>query len=414
MRLSAKTNRYYLVFILLLFPLMMVVDYFVIKYYVYSEVNEMLQHESNRINYYLSDRAVFPASDFLFDTAVVHSDIVVSETFTDTLFYEDYANQQIPYRMYQFSVSQSNHQIVVRLRHVLLEMRELIGWIFAYTALIISLLIVGHLLINRRISRLVWKPFFEDLGQLKKYGTTSGDLLELKKSNIVEFDTLNKIIETLTNQISEDFQKLKNFNEQVSHEMQNPLATIRNKMVLLLGNQHLDDNELNWAQVAYHETNKLSKIVKSLTLISRIENNEFKRLEKVDVLELLENIMRNIGELIEYKGLEVTLDLYPARIKCDPILANILFTNLIKNAVQHNTEGGYIKMFLNPTKFEIENTGEVLETKTDQLFHRFEKGNMLSDSLGLGLSINQRICEMYGFKLHYHHHNGRHKIELVF
>ena len=37
--------------------------------------------------------------------------------------------------------------------------------------------------------------------------------------------------------------------------------------------------------------------------------------------------MRNMEEIIEYKGLKVTLDLHPALINCDPILANILFTN---------------------------------------------------------------------------------------
>ena len=414
MRLLAKTNRYYLVFIIMLFPLMMVVDYYVIKHYVYSEVNEMLLHEADRLTYHFRDRGFFPKSNYIIDTAVQHVDIPVKEAYADTIFYEAYTDQRIPYRTYQFAIPQENQQVVVKLRHVLLEMQELIGWVFASTALIILLLALGLFLINRQISRWVWKPFYKNLTQLKHYDPTSRDPLELDKSNIIEFETLNNVIETLTNQISKDFQNLKSFNEHISHEMQTPLAIIRNKMVLLLENQNLDDKELHWSQAAYHETNKLSKIVKSLSLISRIENHEFKRLEKVDVNELLENITMNMEELIEYKGLKMTVDLHPARIKCDPILANILFTNLIKNAVQHNTEHGYIKMSLNSERFEIENTGEILKTQTEQLFNRFEKGNMLSDSLGLGLSINQRICEMYGFKLDYQYDQGIHKIELTF
>ena len=119
-------------------------------------------------------------------------------------------------------------------------------------------------------------------------------------------------------------------------------------------------------------------------------------------------------DFVKFKDLEMTAKLNPVKVNCDPILANILFTNFIKNAVQHNQEGGYIQMLLNEEKFEIENTGEVLQIEIAQLFNRFQRGSTATDSLGLGLAINKKICELYGFQLGYEYHEGKHKFSLLF
>jgi signal transduction histidine kinase len=119
-------------------------------------------------------------------------------------------------------------------------------------------------------------------------------------------------------------------------------------------------------------------------------------------------------EIIKFKNLEMKVKLNPVKVKCDLILVNILFTNLIKNAVQHNQEGGYIEMLLNEEKFEIINSGENSKIETAQLFNRFQKGNKETESLGLGLAINQKICEMYSFQLDYNRYEDKHKFSLYF
>ena len=101
-------------------------------------------------------------------------------------------------------------------------------------------------------------------------------------------------------------------------------------------------------------------------------------------------------------------------MECDHILADILFTNLIKNAVQHNTDGGHISIRLTTEKLEIENSGEITELSPEKLFSRFQKGSSAKDSLGLGLAINQKICEIYGFRLVYSHNEEIHTFSLYF
>jgi len=414
MILVTKTNKYYFIFFVLLFPLMLGTDYYLIQHKVNNEVDEVLKNESNRINYSIKEEGVLPASNYLVTTTPVKNDFSIPNKYKDTLIFEAYKGALIPYRTYEFTTVINNQKMRVSLKHVILEMNELIVWLFVTTTLITLLLVVGVFFINQEIYKWAWKPFFENLPKLTNYDVTKKNPVKLKVSNISEFEEVNKLVKTLMDQVKKDFQKLKEFNENISHEIQTPLAIIRNKMVLLLESQKLNEKELQWVQAVYQEANKLSKIGKSLTLISRIENQEFTRLDSVDVRALIHNIIGNMEEIIKFKNIKMTVELDLVKIKCDLVLANILFTNLIKNAIQHNHEGGYIKMFLDNEKFEIINSGKSSEIATEKLFNRFQKGSEKTESLGLGLAINQKICELYKFQLNYKRNDGEHKLSLKF
>jgi signal transduction histidine kinase len=300
------------------------------------------------------------------------------------------------------------------LKHVLLEINELIWLLFLTTSFILLLLVIGLYFINVKIYKWAWKPFFNNLTMLQQYDVAEKNEIQLESSNINEFEELNQVITNLMGQVKRDFENLKEFNQNISHEIQTPLAIIRNKVVSLLESENLDEKELQRVEAVYHEVNKLSKIGKSLTLISRIENQEFKRLDQVDVHTVISNILNNMEEIIAFKRIKVSTELDAVTIECDHILADILFTNLIKNAVQHNTEGGTILISLNSDRFKITNTGEPSEILTEKLFQRFQRGSPEKESLGLGLAINQKICEIYGFRLEYYRNNEMHLFSLFF
>lgn len=414
MKLVRRTNSYYLLFLFSLFPVMIVVDYLLIQFIVNSEVEDILLHESERIEFHLSTDGVLPASGYILGATDLEADFVPVRQFRDTTIFEPYADKYLPYRTFTFTSSAGPGPVRITLKHVLLEMGELIWLLFVTTGFIIMVLFTGFYFINRKIYKWAWSPFFENLSKLKRYDVAQKEPIKIKSSKIGEFEELNQIITSLIDQVKKDFQNLKEFNENISHEIQTPLAIIRNKVVLLLESKNLNEKELKLIEAVYQETNKLSKIGKSLTLISRIENQEFKRLDRVDVRAVLENILRNMEEIINFKNLEITTELDSAVIECDHILADILFTNLIKNAIQHNIEGGSIKIVLNEDKFEITNTGAASEIEGERLFQRFHKGSASKESLGLGLAINQKICEIYGFQLQYLRHKDMHTFLVVF
>lgn len=414
MNLFKKTVGQYLIFLALFFPIMIAGDYFLFNYLVYHEIDELLLNERERILFDLQKEGEVSPSQYLYEIKQGTQEIVGSGQFRDTVFYDSRTKERIPYRMFTFSSLGDIRPVQITIKHVLLNANGLIWFMLIANGVLLLLLYAGLYGINRNIYHWAWNPFFKNLSKLEKYNVAQKEPIRLKKPNTSEFETLNTVIETLIGQIKKDFKNLKEFNENISHEIQTPLATIRNKVVLLLESENLDRKEIQNVNAIYQETNKLSKIGKSLILISRIENLEFKRLDSIDVRAIIENILGNMEEIINFKHLEVSKELHTVTLECDHILADILFTNLIKNAVQHNEEGGTIQMVLDNDKFEIINTGEVSDIPTEQLFSRFQKGSSKEESLGLGLAINQKICEIYGFRLEYVRTGRIHTFSLFF
>lgn len=412
MNLIEKINRRYILFLGLIFPIMICADYFLIKYFIDNEVEEVLLHEEQRINFHLEKNGTLPTSNYMYKSTQVENEAVANSKFVDTLFYEAYEDRYIPYKTYTFISSTDSLRFDVSLRHVLLDVNELLWLLFIITTITILFLIIGLYMINQRIYRAEWNPFLQNLSRLNSYDFSQKEPLKLNSSDINEFEELNRVITSLMKQVRKDFLNLKEFNENISHEIQTPLAIIRNKVVVMLESKNLNEKERKKIEAIYHETNKLSKIGKSLTLISRIENQEFQRLEPIDVSTIVENILSNMEEVIDFKNLDITTDLQSVTIECDHTLADILFTNLIKNAVQHNREGGWIKIKLGADEFQIINSGDVSEKTTDKLFARFQRGSSSKDSLGLGLAINQRICDIYGYSLGYDRNEDTHIFRL--
>ena len=79
MNLVRKTNTYYLYFLVLLFPIMIAVDYYLIQYSVNNEVNEVLLHESERIDYSPRKRWALPTSNYLFKKKPVSEDFEIDQ-----------------------------------------------------------------------------------------------------------------------------------------------------------------------------------------------------------------------------------------------------------------------------------------------------------------------------------------------
>jgi signal transduction histidine kinase len=87
--------------------------------------------------------------------------------------------------------------------------------------------------------------------------------------------------------------------------------------------------------------------------------------------------------------------------------------NLLKNAIKHNRHGGQIHIELLQTELRISNTGSHNEAADSRIFDRFVKGAG-SKSLGLGLAIVRKICELYQIDACYSYHAQLHQISIQF
>ena len=121
--------------------------------------------------------------------------------------------------------------------------------------------------------------------------------------------------------------------------------------------------------------------------------------------------VRSFKEIASLKALEMSANIQEAVfVKLHPSLADILVGNLLKNAIRHNIEKGWIQIDLSKQQLSIKNSGQPPSIPTNHLFERFRKSNQSSNSLGLGLAIVKKICEVSGYKASYQFQQGVHHL----
>ena len=219
----------------------------------------------------------------------------------------------------------------------------------------------------------------------------------------------------MTAKVRSDYTALKEFTENASHEMQTPLSIVNGKLELILDSNNLTEEQTAMVISSQESIQRLSKMNTSLSLLTKIENQEFENIESVNLSKLLQKFVFDFNELLDLKSIRLSTQLAEnTMVKMDSTLAAILFSNLFQNAIRHNHENGTIELNLDQSHFAISNSGEPLSVSPDSLFERFNKNNQSKESLGLGLSIVKKICDASGFKISYIYRLKQHQIEISF
>ena len=220
----------------------------------------------------------------------------------------------------------------------------------------------------------------------------------------------------MTTKLTSDYLSLKEFSENASHEMQTPLAIIQSKLELLFQKQDIGEENLKAVNSAYQAVNRLSKLHHELNLLTRIENQEYRDLESIDLKSFLENQIENFSDILELKNIELNRSIVSdLKVNANTYLLEILFSNLFSNAIKHNlAKAGKINIELKEKTFTISNTGMEPEYALDSLFERFKKGKPGAESTGLGLALVKQICSVHGFNISYSFHNKLHILKLEF
>jgi signal transduction histidine kinase len=265
-----------------------------------------------------------------------------------------------------------------------------------------SLLLLAFLflfLINRRLNKTVWKDFEFNLGVLKKFSFKDAEGIKLKKTNIQEFDELNKSITELTNKLLSDYQALKDFTENASHEIQTPVSIISVNLEEML--QHNIPEQTFQLIVNTQQTLKrLSDLNKHLLLLTKIENRQFSSDEEIDISSYIESKIEEFTPLIKSKNLKVKVTTDGVfQVKMSPELVDILLNNLLSNAVKYNSINGNIYIEISKSELKICNSGASNKLTNETIFNRFTKEN--SQSYGLGLAIVKQICVTHNIEINY-------------
>jgi len=282
------------------------------------------------------------------------------------------------------------------------------------SSLFFTFLLVGFILLNKRITAKVWLPFYQTLAQLKDFELADQKSIILKNTDVVEFNELNSELEKLIDKNINSFKQQKFFLENASHELQTPLAIIKSKIDIQLQSSNLDASQLQFINQINTCLSRASRINKNFLLLSKIENQQFKTLEEVNVFDLIEENLELLNDYIEDKNLKVIKNIYDHKLlNCNLTLLETLFNNLLINAIKHSQNGDTIKISLSNRSIVIENTG-LAKLNHENIFNRYLTSADHTYNSGLGLAITKEICKQYHWTIEYSFQNKFHVFTIAF
>ena len=297
----------------------------------------------------------------------------------------------------------------------ILERDDMVEALLWYLGVLFLLFLVATSVGIRLILKGVFKPLHRLLEWLQRIQPGKEVPPLNNPTDIHEFRLLSEAALAMGNRSYKAYEEQKQFIENASHELQTPLAIAFGKVELLAESEGLNGQQMKELDAIYATLGRAVRLNKSLLLLSRIENGQYTETEDVSVDGVLDDLLPDLMDIYEYK--QIRLVRYtgsaPFVIRCNHLLAHILVSNLVKNALLHNCEGGCLEVATTPVSLTVRNTGSG-PLDESRLFQRFYhvSGNK-KESTGLGLAIARTIAVSAKLKLTYAWQDNMHCFRLV-
>ena len=290
------------------------------------------------------------------------------------------------------------------------DLKEAItGWIiFLYVIMLLITILINVWVVYQNM-----RPLYVLLNWLDKYriGTKNEPLHN--PTQVSEFKKLNEAAIRYAERSEKMFEQQKQFIGNASHEMQTPLSICLNRVEMLMEDEALSEAQLTDLMKTHQTLEHITKLNKTLLLLSKIENGQFSETSQIEVNRLVKQYLTDYKEVYAYRDIQT--EIVEDGIFCvqmNESLATILITNLLKNAFVHNIDGGHIRIEITPHSFTFRNSGVGQPLDEERIFERFYQGAKKEGSTGLGLAIVDSICRLQNIGLRYYFENGEHCFEI--
>jgi signal transduction histidine kinase len=415
MKLLKKTTRTYFIISASAFVIAGVVIYFVTSFFFEEQLNEKLLSDRMSVIRNIEKNGSVPYFYPFIEVKKVPEQVERPVVYGDTLIFDVNEKENIPFRQISSLVAIKGQMYLIVVRDTLLEKSDMLMIIGIAIGIVFVLLNILLYFINNKLSHKIWQPFYDTLNDLRRFSHDDPGFKLSAVTEIDEFIELNKTLEDLTSKVISDYQSLKRFAEDASHEIQTPLAVIQTKLETLMQYPDLKKDQAELIKSAYASVQRISKLTQTLLLLTKIANDQFPEKRALNLSELLEEKVKLFEDHINGKSLILKKEIEPeCFLEANYFLTESMVINLIGNATRHCITGGIVHIRLNKNNLEISNSGAPFAVPSSKLFERFFKINKSSESSGLGLSIIKEICTLNRWKINYVYENCQHKFIVGF
>jgi len=408
MKLQARYNRITIITTILILLVAAGGYYFILRYVLTKQEDDALKVEEVEIYDHIRKLDALPPASVYKDqrTSFTPVDQPGFRKFTTENFHNEATGSSEMIRKIEFPVQVKGHYYMATVSKSTEETESLVWLILFSTLALIVLLMIILFFTNRFLIKKLWQPFHTTLSSIKTFDISAPSTIKMEPTAITEFRELNENIRVMTKKVMADYQSLRNFTDHASHEIQTPLAVINSKLDMLIQEPELSEQSMDLIQSMYKAVEKLSRLIQSLLLLTRIENNQYSRTENISIDNIIEEKLDELQEPAISSQLSFEKLLTPLTVVMNRELAEVLVGNLIRNAVMHSRSGDTIKLDLHEGKLVVCNSGSKALDQT-RIFERFYKSDS-SSGKGLGLAIVKQICEQYKFRIAYSFEMNKH------
>ena len=419
MKLLKRTVKNYILYSALLLLICTPLYYLSIHRLFVNEMEEELFHHKNNFKKTL-DKLEYEKDIQLYQ--LINEEFQLKETnkwpISDSLFtysqYDSLEKTFVPYRALRTGVTVQGTRYELLIRESIVGNTKLVTAIVAIQTTLLVLMLIGFILINRKLSKVVWDPFYTILEKLKNYQIDKDLTIDLPHSSTAEFRDLSEALVHLVNKSRDAYLSQKEFTENASHELQTPLAIFRSKLELLMQGADISSEQAELISSLLNATDRIVRLNKNLLLLSKIENRQFLSRQEILLSSALTQSLGLYKQMAQEKEIKITTHIISEiAIKTNPSLLEILLSNLISNAIRYTPAQNEVRIEIEKKSITIRNPGEPFNFP-NKIFDRFNRESRTTQGNGLGLAIVKKICDTEGIPITYHYSQGSHLFSIDF
>lgn len=281
-----------------------------------------------------------------------------------------------------------------------------------FTGMAVSIL-VGVGLIGVALTRRALRPIDRIVSRAREIG--EGSLSE-RLPRPAQQDEIGRLVDTLNEmlgRIHESFEIQRRFTADAAHELQSPLSRLRTEIEVTL-RRHRDTADYEQAlRSCLDKVERLSILTRELLTLARLDAEQGRAVAvgTVALAPVLDGVVRRLGTEAERRHVTIAVHKSQAlslSVRCGEGLADLVFTNLLDNAVKFTPPGGQVIVDAAAEGPEVivaitDSGPGIPPDEIPLVFERFYRGRAArakdSRGFGLGLAISRAAVENHGGQL---------------
>ncbi|MEJ2383375.1 MAG: HAMP domain-containing sensor histidine kinase [Xanthomonadales bacterium] len=218
-----------------------------------------------------------------------------------------------------------------------------------------------------------------------------------------EVGQLAAALDSYADRLNQLVERDREFNADVSHELRSPLTVITGATELLLAQPDLDDKVRTRLLRIARAARQSADITTALLHLVRAEQGIDQDSSAQNVGRIVDQVVHLYEPLVGNKNLELrVVELDRVSVIAPEAVVAVTVGNLIGNAMRYTSEGEVV-ITTGDGRVLVEDTGPgIPEAELEHVFERHYRGqNISGKGAGLGLAIVKRLCELYGWSVHF-------------